>query len=99
MAADLEVIWVRRQVKNSEKQKYFCRQGWTGQITLIGFDKSGFWKNGRDSRKTPVSALRRYDGSARPTLHAVRRAVIKPVVNKFIQSKPLRRSPEIRHGV
>jgi hypothetical protein len=25
IAGNLEVIWVRRQVKNSEKQKYFCR--------------------------------------------------------------------------
>jgi hypothetical protein len=56
MAADLEVIWVRRQANNSEKQNYFCDRSWTGQITLIGFDKSGFWKNGRDRRKTSGSA-------------------------------------------
>jgi len=28
----------------SEKQKYFCRGDWTGQITLIRLDKSDFWR-------------------------------------------------------
>jgi hypothetical protein len=31
----------------SEKQKYFCKRGWTGQISLIRFDKSGFSRKPR----------------------------------------------------
>jgi hypothetical protein len=31
--ADKEMIWVKR------KQKYFCEQGWTGQITLKPLQK------------------------------------------------------------
>ena len=33
-AGDLLLIWVRRE------RKYFCNQDWTGQITLIRFNKS-----------------------------------------------------------
>jgi hypothetical protein len=36
MAMDIEVIWVRRE------GKYFCKWDWTGQITLIRFNKSRF---------------------------------------------------------
>jgi hypothetical protein len=37
------VIWV------SEKQKYFCKKGWTGQISLIRLDKFRFTRNRRSA--------------------------------------------------
>jgi hypothetical protein len=30
----------------SEKPKYFCERDWTGQISLIAFTKSDFWRRG-----------------------------------------------------
>jgi hypothetical protein len=36
MAADIEVIWVKSE------PEYFCEEDWTGQISLIRHDKSGF---------------------------------------------------------
>jgi hypothetical protein len=42
MARDMQVIWVGRE------REYFCKEDWTTQITLIGFNKSAF------SRKTPA---------------------------------------------
>jgi hypothetical protein len=35
-AVDIDLIWV------SGEAEYFCKQDWTGQITLIRFNKSGF---------------------------------------------------------
>jgi hypothetical protein len=35
-----QVIWVKRETK------YFCEQGWTGQIRLNRLDKLDFWRNG-----------------------------------------------------
>jgi hypothetical protein len=29
------------------KGKYFCKQDWTGQISLNRFNKSGFWRSGQ----------------------------------------------------
>ena len=34
-AADMEVIWI------SGEGKYFCKQGWTAQISLIHLNKFG----------------------------------------------------------
>jgi len=42
MARDMQVIWVRKE------RKYFFRQDWTTQITLIRFNKTAF------SRKSPA---------------------------------------------
>jgi hypothetical protein len=36
MAADIEVIWVRRE------RKSFCKQDWTGEITLIPKENFSF---------------------------------------------------------
>jgi hypothetical protein len=33
---DIDVIWGKREAE------YFCKRDWTGQITLIRFNKSGF---------------------------------------------------------
>jgi hypothetical protein len=33
---DIDVIWGKREAE------YFCKWDWTGQITLIRFNKSGF---------------------------------------------------------
>src|ERR1700682_4738587 len=35
----------------SEKQKYFCRGDWTGQITLIRFNKLDFSRNAPRARR------------------------------------------------
>jgi hypothetical protein len=51
----MEVIWVRQQVKNSEKQKYFFIRDWTGQISLIRLD------NFAVARKSAGGADRRHD--------------------------------------
>jgi hypothetical protein len=33
MAMDIDLIWVKREAE------YFCKPDWTGQITLIRFNK------------------------------------------------------------
>jgi hypothetical protein len=40
MAGDVDGIWA------GGKGKYFCKQDWTGQISLNRFNKSGFWRSG-----------------------------------------------------
>jgi hypothetical protein len=62
MAGVLEVIWVRRE------PKYFCNQGWTGQITLIRFDKSAVSRIstiGQARAFSSVDPLARNDGFKR----------------------------------
>jgi hypothetical protein len=39
----------------SEKQKYFCRGDWTGQITLIRLDKLDFSRNAPRARAAGLS--------------------------------------------
>jgi hypothetical protein len=61
-ARDIEVIWVRRE------RKYFCNQGWTGQITLIRFDKSAVSRIstiGQARAFSSVDPLARNDGFKR----------------------------------
>ena len=31
------------------KAKYFCKEDWTGRITLIGFKKLEFWRAAKDA--------------------------------------------------
>jgi hypothetical protein len=52
MARDMDLIWVKREAK------YFFRWDWTGQISLIGFKKLGFWK-------TPIRSPDKADATAR----------------------------------
>src|ERR1700737_1088444 len=53
MAADIEVIWVRRE------RKYFFRQDWTGQIRLIRFNKSSFRRIAREALNRSFRGHRR----------------------------------------
>src|ERR1700694_4074319 len=57
MAGDIEVIWVR------QKQKYFFKQDWTGQIRLIRFNKSRFSR----LRATTDQRLAEADGASAPS--------------------------------
>jgi hypothetical protein len=36
----MDVIWANREAI------YFCREGWTGSISLIGFGKFAVWRKG-----------------------------------------------------
>ena len=47
MAMDIVLIWGKREAE------YFCRRDWTGQITLIRFDKSGCARTHRGPDKAP----------------------------------------------
>jgi hypothetical protein len=40
----------------SEKQKYFCRQDWTGQISLIRLDKFGVTRKSTGSQQRSAEA-------------------------------------------
>jgi hypothetical protein len=46
MAGDIKVIWVGRQAIFRKFGNYFCHKDWTGQITLIRLNKSGFSRTG-----------------------------------------------------
>jgi hypothetical protein len=46
MAKDMQVIWVKRE------QEYFCREDWTGSISLIPFNKSR-WARRADEPSGP----------------------------------------------
>src|SRR5713101_7774847 len=53
MARVLEMIW------GEWKQKYFCKQDWTGQITLIRFNKFGRARKRRSLAFHPEAVRRR----------------------------------------
>jgi hypothetical protein len=36
----MDLIWAKREAI------YFCAKGWTGSISLIGFEKSAVWRTG-----------------------------------------------------
>jgi hypothetical protein len=36
----MDLIWAKRE------GIYFCSDGWTGSISLIGFEKFGDWREG-----------------------------------------------------
>ena len=42
----MDVIWAKREAI------YFCRNGWTGSISLIGFEKFADWRE-EANRATP----------------------------------------------
>jgi hypothetical protein len=56
MAIDIDLIW------GTGEGEYFCKRDWTAQISLIRFNKSGFW---RTALASPDEAKR-----AAPTGHA-----------------------------
>jgi hypothetical protein len=47
MAADIGVIWVRGE------QKYFCKWGWTTQISLTRLNKFAVARNSAGQTRTP----------------------------------------------
>jgi hypothetical protein len=73
----MDLIWVRRE------GKYFCSSGWTGSISLIGFDKFDVWRKG---------ALRQ---TSKPTVQAKRRRLLSPGKLAFdlCQSAPVQNDP------
>ena len=48
----MDLIWANREAI------YFCSHGWTGSISLIGFDKFGVWSRGLCEGYEPRSPLR-----------------------------------------
>jgi hypothetical protein len=46
----MDLIWAKREAI------YFCANGWTGSISLIGFEKSELWRKGSMSSDGEHSA-------------------------------------------
>jgi hypothetical protein len=67
----MDLIWAKREAI------YFCDDGWTGSISLIGFAKFAVWRKGWKSDSLSISlsahakSVRDIRSSTRPKVNAV----------------------------